>query len=415
MHCPNCAAEIPVDPGFVAWCDACGWNLQPTQPTAPPSLLGRAFTALGRRSGQDLFTTLANDPERHPGRSATTMLAFLGAAVVHGITLLAAVGGFLLIVGTWFTPIFFVFGTVLLGSAWVLRPRFAGVEEPFITRQQAPTLFTLIDRVSDAIGHPPVSALVLNHEFNAFYTRVGWRGQPVLGLGLPLLAILTPQQKVALIAHELAHGVNNDPFRSTIVGSAIAALQGWYDLLHPRVVWEPERGFMAYPFLLSNLLLLGLAQVAYGATLLLSMLAWRESQRAEYDADDLAAQIAGTEAKCALLSAFQYDDVVALAVQQLALQPTSEPLLTELQQVAAAMPPRERERLRRIGMQEDARIDATHPPTALRSTMLQQRPHAAARIILSAADDTAIQGELQRLEEPIRRRLIDAYRSHLYA
>ena len=36
-------------------------------------------------------------------------------------------------------------------------------------------------------------------------------------LGLPLVSVLEPQERVALIAHEIAHDVNGDPARGTQV------------------------------------------------------------------------------------------------------------------------------------------------------------------------------------------------------
>lgn len=227
--------------------------------------------------------------------------------------------------------------------------------------------------------------------------------------------VLTPQQQVALVAHELAQGVNGDPVRGSFVGSAIDALQAWYDLLHPGVLWEPERGLMAYPVLLSNLLMRGLAQLAYGATFALSVLAWRDSQRAEYLADDFAVQVAGADPKLGLLAATSQDAVVDLALQGLALGRDEGGLLDALERASASLPSRERERLRRAGLLEDARVDATHPPTALRIAMIERRPHGPAQVILSDEEGAAIRAELQRREEPLRRRLTDRYCSRLYA
>jgi heat shock protein HtpX len=414
LSCPGCGASVPAEPGFVSWCEGCGWNVQPSQSSEPPTLLGRAFVALGRRSGRQLFERLAGSVNLQPELSAATVLAFLLAGMVHGLTLALALGGVLLIVGTWFNLGSALLGALMLGVAWVLRPRIGRLEATPLTRSEAPALYGLLDRVAQATGHPPVDALVVDTAFNASYSRVGLRGRPVVALGLPLLAVLEPQQKVALIAHEVAHGVNGDPVRGLFVGSAIDALQAWYDLLHPRALWEPERGLMAYPVLVSNLLMLGVAQLAYGVTYALSLLAWRDSQRAEYLADDLAARVAGAEAKRGLLAALQYQGVVELAVQNLALGRAKDDLVTELERAARAVPARERERLRRVGLLEDARIDATHPPTALRIAMLERRSAMDPLVIVGVDEDAAIRAELQRLERPIRLRLVDAYRSYLY-
>jgi Zn-dependent protease with chaperone function len=166
------------------------------------------------------------------------VLAFLLTGMVHALTLALALGGALMIVNTWFSLGPALLGALMLGIAWVLRPRIGGLEATPLTRSEAPALYRLLDRVAQATEHPPIDALVVDATFNASYTRVGLRGRPVLSLGLPLLAVLDPQQKVALMAHEMAHGVNGDPVRSLFVGSAVDALQAWYNLLHPRALWS---------------------------------------------------------------------------------------------------------------------------------------------------------------------------------
>ncbi len=55
-------------------------------------------------------------------------------------------------------------------------------------------------------------------------------------LGLPLLAILDNQEKIALIAHELAHDVNGDPARTFFIGAAVGALIEWHQLLLPESI-----------------------------------------------------------------------------------------------------------------------------------------------------------------------------------
>jgi Zn-dependent protease with chaperone function len=186
-------------------------------------------------------------------------------------------------------------------------------------------------------------------------------------------------------------------------------------MLHPGRLWEPEQGLLAYPMLLSNLFLLGLAQLAYGAALVLAVFALRTSQRAEYLADDLAARVAGVGAKRDLLTALQAADVANLALQQLALARGEHSLTARLEQAMHEIPQRERERLRRVGRLEQACIDASHPPTALRLAMLDRRADAPPLVVLSEAEHAAINRELRELEGPIQQQLIAAYRSGLYA
>ena len=69
----------------------------------------------------------------------------------------------------------------------------------------------------------------------------------------------------------------------------------------------------------------------------------------------------------------------------------------------------ERERQRRLSKRKGRRVDATHPPTALRIAMIQQRPALPARIWLSDAEESQLDAELASLEPEIQRRLVSHY------
>ena len=75
--------------------------------------------------------------------------------------------------------------------------------------------------------------IVVDVDWNAAWTLAGWRRRRVLVLGLPMLAALGPQQRVALIAHELGHDRNGDVIRGLFVGSAVNGLRALSWLLHP--------------------------------------------------------------------------------------------------------------------------------------------------------------------------------------
>ena len=70
---------------------------------------------------------------------------------------------------------------------------------------------------------------------------------------------------------------------------------------------------LALPF---NLALHGISKVLYGYAWLLMSLIGRESQRAEFLADHLAARIAGTDAAVSSLRMLSMHDTVELAIQQ---------------------------------------------------------------------------------------------------
>jgi len=140
-----------------------------------------------------------------------------------------------------------------------------------------------LEEVYVALGQKHSRAL-LEEEFNASFGRVGWKQREVLTLGLPLWAILEDAERVALIAHELAHGVNGDPVRGFYVGSAVAALARWHVLLHPDRIWDEEKGVAGLPAIPFNLAMAMLANLARLAASVLAHLLWRDSH--EFEAAD---------------------------------------------------------------------------------------------------------------------------------
>lgn len=75
-------------------------------------------------------------------------------------------------------------------------------------------------------------AVRLTSAFNASYGRSGRRRE--LRLGLCLWAILEPQERVALIGHELGRALNGDLRNNVFVRRALLPLAAWRELLRPR-------------------------------------------------------------------------------------------------------------------------------------------------------------------------------------
>src|SRR5262249_12104022 len=125
---------------------------------------------------------------------------------------------------------------------------------------------------------------------------VGWRRVPVLSIGLPLWMALRPQERLALLGHEIAHGVNGDGTRGFIVGAAFSGLDEWIGLLrgtlpHAVSFRQGLGGYMIWT------LSIPFAELQS----LLAQLLWVDKQQAEYFADYLASTIAGTDAAVSML------------------------------------------------------------------------------------------------------------------
>src|SRR5262249_31700201 len=120
---------------------------------------------------------------------------------------------------------------------------------------------------------------IFTHEYNAAITKVGLKRKTYLTIGVPIWFVLDDQERIALLAHELAHAANNDFSRGLIVGTACESLERWY------VTFRASMIFLEISAGIAWLVLSGLRRLMF-----------EESQRAEYLADVASAQIAGTDA-----------------------------------------------------------------------------------------------------------------------
>ena len=81
--CPECGAEIVSTPGYVTWCPACNWNLQPKPPAPTKNFFKSTYERLGKRASQRLFESLANCQALKPTFTPSTALALVIALAVH--------------------------------------------------------------------------------------------------------------------------------------------------------------------------------------------------------------------------------------------------------------------------------------------------------------------------------------------
>jgi Zn-dependent protease with chaperone function len=103
--------------------------------------------------------------------------------------------------------ILLAFAATLLRSLWIKVTEPEGVP---LTRDDAPQLFEMVERLRQKTGAPAFSKLLLTTEYNAAAAqlpRLGIFGWPknYLIVGLPLMQALSPQEFESVIAHELGH------------------------------------------------------------------------------------------------------------------------------------------------------------------------------------------------------------------
>ncbi len=411
--CPQCGTTLPVADGYVTWCHECDWNLNAPEPIPTPGRLGRIYDAAGRRLGERLAARLLAEERLEPRLTPAKLAAYGVALFVHAFWLGLGVGGIALVALTFPNPFLIAAGALMAAAAILMRPRFGELpEEGTHHRGEVPTLYALADDVAEALATPRVDVVAVDHSFNASWSIVGIRRKRVLRLGGPLLAGLEPQERVALVAHELAHARNGDSTRGLIVGSAIGALEQLYLLLAPDQGGEWEfNGIDA----LANGAMWVLSRPVLGLLLLELHLVLRDSQRAEFLADALAAEVAGTEPTVALSEKTLLEPTFRSVVQH-AAHGDVEPgeVLRDVTRAFTSVPPRERERRRRVARLEAARLFASHPPMAQRIRLLEERAAREPRVVLDAARAAALDRELVPLAHAIGRRLVDEQRDSLY-
>jgi Zn-dependent protease with chaperone function len=356
------------------------------------------------------------EPQLTPSKA----FAYAIAAGVHLLTILLVVGGIVLI-ALFPMKVFAIVAAVLaISLAILVRPRFGkSPKDNLVPRPEAPTLFRLVDRVAEATGTKSADVLVVDEEYNASWGVFGLRRTRVLHLGLPLLSALEPQERVGLIAHEVAHAKNGDASRGLFVGSACRGLAQWYFVLAPHRARSAYGGIADTRLAehVANAMLWVLSRpplLLFGLEVHLLL---HDSRRAEYLADAIAAREAGTAAivgvheKLLLRGSFQQ---VVRQFAHPATRPDNDDLFAAVRPALAAVPERERERRRRVALLEASSLGSTHPPTGQRIRLLEQRPIRSAQVVLSNADSDAIDRELADLRPAFQRRLIENQRSSLY-
>jgi heat shock protein HtpX len=410
QQCPVCNATVPVLRGYTTWCEQCGWNVKPYDPNPPRNVFEAKYAELGKKLSRQLLERMRDEKNLRPALTPGLLVAFAVASLVQLLTLSIALFGVWLLFAGYCA--LFILGLFFLAIAWALRPRIPKERKDGIaSRSEYPALYRLADQVAEAISAPPVDVIRLDGRYNASFWLVGWRRKRVVVLGLSLFSILTAEERVALLGHELGHCVNGDVTRKFAVRTAIDTLVSWYGLFHPGSIWRGAgryQGVGGLAMIPANLFMLGVAQIAKLWIFALVNLTWSDSQRAEYLADALGAKAAGSAACVALLEKFYLRDVVNMTVDMVSLNPNSngEDLFAELRRCTGQVPEREWARIRRSQGLANSRLDATHPPTAYRLEFMHAHQVSQPMVVLSEADSQEIERELSEVSRDIQKSIV---------
>jgi Zn-dependent protease with chaperone function len=281
-----------------------------------------------------------------------------------------------------------------------------------LDRTEAPALHELARAVARALDRPAPDAIVADARWNAAWALAGWRRRRVLVVGIPVLVALEPQERVAMIAHEVGHDRNGDVSRGVFVGSAVNGLDSLSDVLRPP---RDPRGISLGLFeSITGALMWCITRPIDAVLWLEARLLLRDMQRAEYLADAAAARVAGTAAAIALEERLLLYSTFWGAIQQAALADDARGALDRVRTALRSVPEREHERRRRVARLEQTRLEDTHPPTGMRIALLEERAALPPAVTLSAFASARIDAELELLAAATGRELVDRYRASLH-
>ncbi|MGW6686345.1 M48 family metallopeptidase [Streptomyces sp. NPDC054961] len=428
--CPECGTAVTAHTRYVHWCPACEWNVDPGAPEPDRGRIETVRRRLARAHGEQLAAEIGRDggagDEAGPAAlDSSTVLAFGISLLVHAVTVGLMVVAGLLIIGGWSTGIQPVLGVLVLTVVATLLPRPARLPQhaPVLYRADAPRLFELIDEVGAAVGTPGVHAVVVETAANASVTVQGLRNRRIMYLGLGLWEILSPQERVALLGHELGHFANGDIRSTHLTGGALHALQRWHHLLTPAALPSLVTWWRYLSDLFLHLVMFLPRWTVYGVIHLLDGLTMRASQRAEYRADAGAARAGSTEAAAALMDRLllcasvephlRRESVAAQmrggAEGRAARDAAEQGLWERLRVRTGSVPESEYERLRRVSARRGHSVDDTHPPTHLRRRCLTSAGARPARVVCDASRTEAVAAELAPARAELARRVIRDY------
>ena len=405
--CPQCGESLLTSPNFVVWCSACEWNLG--QPEERKGIFRSRADKWSARQVENLFRQVSGSRIQRPGWGLARVVSYAIAGCVDLLCpALLAVGVWLLV--TMPNPVTVILAILAFLLGFELRPQLGNwrKQESVRYRKDAPELFGLLDQIAAGVGARQVHGVIVNASWNASYQAVGWRRRRVVTLGLPLWDALSPDQRVAILGHEFAHGVNGDARHGAIVGTSLGTLVRLQSLLRPgrRTLGETR---LALSEIAARIIQALLCSMVGGLLNVQYLLSTRASQRAEYLADALAARVASPASTADMLDMLLTGGgTYSFVIERRQFSSRDTDFWTQLRGALADVPEREKERRRRQGARERLRLTDTHPPVHLRVKVLRGLPADEPLVSVSAAQAEKIRAELEPDYARVARMIDDA-------
>jgi Zn-dependent protease with chaperone function len=382
------------------------------RPTDPPTRLDRIWKSIANRAGDSLYRQLLASPIVRPRFTISRLAAYAISLPVYAISIAIFLFG-LWLIAFGGNLVLRLIGVGVTALAVVSRPRFVKRSEPPLSRTEAPELYGLVDELAGTLHAPRIDSIWITPEWNAGTGRFGLRQRTGLALGLPLWASLGDDERVALLSHEVAHGVNGDTARSTVVGNALDTLARWSYVLEPEDLTGGDRGLVGILSIPLNVLVLILARIVFGVAIALALLLYRDGQRAEFYADSLAASVAGSDTVIGMLARLSHEAAYRRAIGSVVTGDRWHAFFEELARQIRVTPATELQRLALGEAKVGHAIDATHPPTYQRVAILRSHPRQPTGMKLQADRSARIDAEMAPNRERVSRELADAYLSEI--
>lgn len=364
-HCPQCDHELPADPRYVTWCDRCEWNVDPHPEH-------HRVAAWQQRQQHTVYREWERGAVNRPGSLAARASAYL----------------------------------VTLPVLLIPRSQVLPADAQPVSRQDAPGLYGLLDE----LGWSKPAACVHSGPGVSYLRRF----RPVLCIGTAYWAALEPQERVAVIAHELSLARSS---RLTLaIGRARRTLADLLASLEPGPLGEPCQDepprvlnntvVTAHDDVVVGYYLTKLANLLFGPPLrlylrLFQRVTFRPSQYAVYAADQRAAELAGTKATVQALEKSELADTGHRALERALRYNRDEDPTVAARRAVTEVPPREldrRIRLTRLCTLPD------RPPTYLRLQLLRQTSNEPQVVLTADLDqelDAATQASLAALRQEL--------------
>ncbi len=373
------------------------------------------FKEFNQRFGEGIRDRVLRDVGQGKGvgpnkiRSLTVFLALLIVLTPYCVAVLGA-----LIIGLNFdsAPIVAIGLIVIACGYYLWAPPLRNGEET-LRPADAPTLFALVDEIARSLGAPAVDGIHVTGEFNAYMAEFS-RKERVLGIGAPLWLSLDPAERLAILAHEVAHLINQDPARGRLTSGALQTLSRWHDLTRPPALYDhesrssfyyEERGLIGQSlgFLFGRLI----STMAAG----FERLIFADSQRAEYLADIASSSVAGVSASNGALKKTILAPLADAALNRTYFDGSKDVSVFEDMAHAIRHPDRDQaEPLYADAIELGHSVDSSHPPTRYRMEVVaaagSEKPTIDAEDVRWCLIDQELASILARREQELLSKII---------